>query len=55
MVKRYSDSGKSWWHEPPYTPEEEEALGEINAPPVSILRSTKEVSPQPPTQDKPDK
>jgi hypothetical protein len=39
MVKRYSDDGKSWWHEPTFTPDEEEDLWRaMNAPPVSVLK-----------------
>ena len=54
MVRRYSDSGKSSWLEPPYTPEEEEEIGPINNV-VGVLRSTKAVSQPSPTEDTQDK
>jgi hypothetical protein len=40
MVKRYSDDGKSFWHEPPYTPEEEVDLySRWGRGPVTVLKS----------------
>jgi hypothetical protein len=38
MVKRYSDDGKSFWHEPPFTPEEEAELEGLWLPPVQVSR-----------------
>jgi hypothetical protein len=32
MVKRISDDGKSAWHEPPFTKEEEEDLYRVRLP-----------------------
>jgi hypothetical protein len=46
MVKRYSDSGKSSWLEPPFTPEEELELAWINKPPVAVLRKPPEEPPK---------
>jgi hypothetical protein len=47
MIKRYSDSGRSWWHEPPYTKEEEDELAHaINAPPVTVARVPSQPAPK---------
>ena len=49
MVKVFSDSGKSWWHEPPFTAEEEQALThQINAPPVTCSSEAGLGHPEPP-------
>ena len=38
MVKRYSDDGRSSWHEPPYTKAEEADLyRRINSAPIAVL------------------
>ena len=50
MVKRYSDSGKSSWHEPPFTPEEQADLAWINDPPVTVLRKQPDPK-EPPKQE----
>jgi hypothetical protein len=40
MVKRISDDGKSSWHEPPFTKEEEEDLyRRWGRGPVTVLKS----------------
>ena len=39
MVRRYSDDGKSWWNEPPYTEEEElDFYRRIGNGPVTVYR-----------------
>jgi hypothetical protein len=39
MVRRYSDSGKSWWEEPPYTEDEEmDFYRRIGSGPVTVFR-----------------
>jgi hypothetical protein len=38
MVKRYSDDGKSYWFEPPFSKEEEKAFAGLWDAPVQVAR-----------------